>query len=172
MSEVVAPKATPRVAPSVAPLEYERRVADAASIGAEEPNRATFRLEHLAAAEPDRPEAYQTMAAISSSAARFLPGVQMFNSAIRKGGKATFAIMHDHSRGNFDTGPKATCMGELRIQPTEVSFEGADGHRFAASWAELSEAGSNRFFGSGIGGFHVRLTADGKSRNFNLAPRS
>ena len=54
----------------------------------------------------------------------------------------------------------------------ELTFVGADGHRFAASWEELREAGSNRFFGSGIGGFHVRVTADGTSRNFNLAPRS
>lgn len=172
LSEVVARKATSRVARSIAPLDYERSVADAASIGAEEPNRATFRLEHIAAAEPNRPEAYETLGAIHLRQGDFYQAYEMFDAAIRKGGKATFVIMHDHSRGNFDAGPKATCVGELIIQPTEVTFEGADGHRFAASWAELSEAGSNRFFGSRIGGFHMRLTADGKSRNFNLAPRS
>lgn len=172
LSEVVARKTTPRVASSITPLDYARSVADAASIGAEEPNRATFRLEHIAAAEPNRPEAYETLGAIHLRQGDFYQAYEMFDAAIRKGGKATFTIMHDHSRGNFDAGPKATCVGELTIQPTEVTFEGADGHRFAASWAELSEAGSNRFFGSRIGGFHMRLTADGKSRNFNLAPRS
>ena len=172
MSEVVAPRVTPRATPSTAPPDYERLVADAASIGAEEPNRAVFRLERIAAADRDRPEAYETLAAIHLRRGDFYQAYEMFDSAIRRGGKATFVIMHDHTRGNFDSGPKDTCVGELTIQPAELAFEGADGHRFAASWAELREAGSNRFFGSSIGGFHVRLAADGKSRNFNLAPRS
>jgi len=147
-------------------------VADAASIGADEPNRAIFRLEHIAAAEPGRPEAYETLAAIHLRQGDFYQAYEMFDSAIRNGGKATFSMMHDHTRGNFDAGANATCVGELTIQAAELTFEGADGHRFATSWAELREAGSNRFFGSSIGGFHVKVTADGKSRNFNLAPRS
>ena len=169
---VVAASAPPRLTPSVATPDYERRVADAASIGADEPNRAIFRLEHIAAAEPGRPEAYETLAAIHLRQGDFYQAYEMFDSAIRNGGKATFSMMHDHARGNFDAGAKATCVGELTIQPEELTFEGADGHRFATSWAELREAGSNRFFGSSIGGFHVKVTADGKSRNFNLAPRS
>jgi hypothetical protein len=172
VSEVRAPNTTPRVAPSVSPLDYERRVAEAASIGAAEPSRATFRLEHLAAAKPDRPEAYETLAAIYLRQGDFYQAYEMFDAAIRNGGKATFTILHDHSRGNFDAGPNATCAGELTIQPTELAFEGEDGHRFAANWAEVIEAGANRFFGSKVGGFHLKLTADGKSRNFNLAPRS
>lgn len=172
VSKVVAPKAAPRVTPSAATPDYERRVADAASIGVEEPNRAVYRLEHIASTEPGRHEAYETLAAIHLRQADFYQAYEMFDAAIRNGGKATFSIMHDHSKGNFDTDPKATCVGELTIQPAEVTFEGADGHRFAVSWAELREAGSNRFFGSSIGGFHVKVTADGMSRNFNLAPRS
>jgi hypothetical protein len=161
-----------RLTPSVATPDYERRVADAASIGAEEPNRAIFRLEHIAAAVPGRPEAYETLAAIYLRQGDFYQAYEMFDSAIRNGGKATFSMMHDHDRGSFDAGAKATCVGALTIQPEELTFEGADGHRFATSWAELREAGSNRFFGSSIGGFHVKVTADGKSRNFNLAPSS
>ena len=160
-----------RMTPSVATPDYERRVADAASIGAEEPNRAVFRLEHIAAAEPRRPEAYETLAAIHLRQGDFYQAYEMFDSAIRNGGKATFSMMHAHTRGNFDAGDKA-CVGELTIQPDELTFEGADGHRFATSWAELREAGANRFFGSSVGGFHVKVIADGKSRNFNLAPRS
>ena len=170
---VVAASASPRrLTTSVAMPDYERRVADAASIGAEEPNRAVFRLEHIAATEPGRPEAYETLAAIYLRQGDFYQAFEMFDSAIRNGGKATFSMMHDHARGNFDTDGNATCVGELTIQPEELTFEGADGHRFTTSWAELREAGSNRFFGSSIGGFHVKVTADGKSRNFNLAPRS
>jgi hypothetical protein len=169
---VVAASVSPRLTPSVATPDYQLRVADAASIGAEEPNRAVFRLEHIAATEPGRPEAYETLAAIYLRQGDFYQAYEMFDSAIRNGGKATFSMMHDHAKGNFDTDGKATCVGELTIQPEELTFEGADGHRFATSWAELREAGSNRFFGSSIGGFHVKVTADGKSRNFNLAPRS
>jgi len=169
---VAASTPSRRLTPSVAMPDYERRVADAASIGADEPNRAIFRLEHIAAAEPGRPEAYETLAAIYLRQGDFYQAYEMFDSAIRNGGKATFSMMHDHTRGNFDAGAGATCVGELTMQPAELTFEGADGHRFATSWAELREAGSNRFFGSSIGGFHVKVTADGKSRNFNLAPRS
>ena len=117
-------------------------------------------------------EAYETLAAIYLRQGDFYQAYEMFDSAIRNGGKATFSMMHDHTRGNFDAGEGATCVGELTLQPAELTFESADGHRFATSWAELREAGSNRFFGSSIGGFHVKVTADGKSRNFNLAPRS
>ncbi len=170
--EVAPPKTTPRVMKPETKPDYQRSVADAASIGAGEPDRATYRLERIAAAEPERPEAYETLAAIHLRRGDFYQAYEMFDSAIRKGGKATFAIMHDHTRGNFDKGPKDTCVGELIIQPESLTFEGTDGHEFTASWAELREAGSNKFFGSGIGGFHVRLTAAKKSRNFNLAPRS
>lgn len=170
---VVAASAPPRrLMPSVATPDYERRVADAASIGAEEPYRAIFRLEHIAAAEPGRPEAYETLAAIYLRQGDFYQAYEMFDSAIRNGGKATFSMMHDHARGNFDAGANDTCVGELTIQPEVLTFEGADGHRFATSWAELQEAGSNRFFGSKIGAFHVKVSADEKSRKFNLAPRS
>lgn len=169
---VVASAPPRRITPSVSTPDYERRVADAASIGAEEPNRAVYRLEHVVAAEPGRPEAYETLAAIHLRQGDFYQAYEMFDAAIRKGGKATFSMMHDHTRGNFDEGAKATCVGELTIQPDELTFESADGHRFATSWAELREAGSNRFFGSSIGGFHVKVSSDGKSRNFNLAPRS
>ncbi len=176
VSEVVRPRATPRVTPTVtaaaSALDYTRSVADAASIGVEEPARATYRLERIAAADPTRPEAYETLAALHLRQGDFYQAYEGFESAIRNGGKATFSIMHDHTRGNFDTGARATCVGALTIEGTELAFEGADGHRFSASWADVREVGANRFFGSGIGGFHVRVAADGKSGNFNLAPRS
>ena len=155
-------------------LTYERRVADATTLTGEDSDRAVLRLEQLIADEPGRPEAYEAMAAIRLRQRDYRPAGEHFESALRNGGKATFTLIHDHSRGNFDTkDPKATCVGELIILANEVRFEAAGGHdRFAASWTEVRDAGSNRFFGSGIGGFHVTITDDGKYRNFNLAPES
>lgn len=166
----VAPRAT---TPAAATPGYERAVAAAAALGADDLDRAARRLERITADEPSRPEAFETLAAIRLRQGDYYHASEMFASAIRHGGTATFAIMHDHTRGNFDSGPNDTCAGELAILAAGVRFDGATGHRFEASWSELHEAGSNRFFGSGIGGFHVKVAvADGKSRNFNLAPRS
>jgi hypothetical protein len=172
-SNAVAPSTAPGRVPSPSAMAYERRVADAAAMGAEDLDRAARQLEQLIGDDPARPQAYETLAAIRLRQGDYYQAFEMFDSAIQKGGKATFAIMHDHTRGNFDSGPKDTCAGELTILPSEVTFEGPDGHRFAASWAEFLEAGSNKFFGSGIGGFHVKIALDNKkTRNFNLAPRS
>lgn len=87
---------------------------------------------------------------------------------------ATFMIIHDHSRGNFESDdPKATCVGQLTIFENELRFEPRDGgDRFAASWADVKDVGGNRFFGSGKGGFHVAVNVGGKYKNFNLAPES
>ena len=64
-------------------------------------------------------------------------------------------------------------MGELTIHADEVRFEStANGDRFSATWSEVRDAGSNRFFGSGRGAFHVSINAGGKYKNFNLAPES
>ena len=100
---------------------------------------------------------------------------ELLESALRNGGQASFTLIHDHSKGNFEKDPKASCVGPLTVSPTEIKFEGAgagDSHHFAASWSEFLEAGSNRFFGSGIGGFHVTIKPEGKYQNINLAPKS
>ena len=87
---------------------------------------------------------------------------------------ATFRIIHDHNRGNFETDdPKGVCVGELAIFENELRFDPRDGgDRFAASWADVKDVGGNRFFGSGKGGFHVAVNVGGKYKNFNLAPES
>ena len=87
----------------------------------------------------------------------------------------SFTVIHDHSKGNFEKDPKASCVGELVISATEIKFEGAgagESHHFEASWSEVLDAGSNKFFGSGIGGFHVTIKPDGKYQNINLVPKS
>jgi hypothetical protein len=119
-------------------------------------------------------ETYEAMARISLQKRDYAQAREQMESALAHGGKAAFTIVHDHRRGNFETDdPQAACVGELIIHADEVRFEPrADGDRFSANWADVRDAGSNRFFGSGRGGFHVSINAGGKFKNFNLAPES
>lgn len=160
-----------RTATSAAAHNYERSVAEAEALAADDLTRAARRLEFIAFQTPARPEAFEKLAAIRLQLSDFYQAYEMYASAIRNGGKASFAVMHDHARGSFDSKQNDTCAGNLSIQPDKLTFEGTE-HRFAVSWAELLEAGSNRLFGSRIGGFHVKVGDARKSRNFNLAPRS
>ena len=172
-AKAVVPLSAPeRVATSAPVMNYERQVADAVTLGAEDSDRGARRLEQLVAAEPARPEAYEALAAIRLRQRDYYQAGEMLESALRTGGKAAFTIMHDHTRGNFESTPDATCVGAFTILADTVTFEGADGHRFAAEWNDVRNAGSNKFFGSGIGGFHVAINVEGKYKNFNLAPQS
>ncbi len=155
-------------------MTYERRVADATTVAGQDSDRALLELQRLAADEPRRPEAYQAMAAISLRKRDYGQARELLGSALAHGGKATFTVIHDHSRGNFDASDaKATCVGELTILADEVTFDPRDeADRFSVNTADVRDTGSNRFFGSGIGGFHVTINAGGKYKNLNLAPES
>lgn len=150
---------------------YARAVAEAETLAGDDLTRAARRLELITAQDPARPEAYEKLAAIRLQLGDYYQAYEMYASAVRNGGKASFAVTHDHTRGSFDSKPSDTCAGKLSILPDKLTFESGE-HTFAVSWAELLEAASNRFFGSGIGGFHVKVGASKKSRNFNLAPQS
>jgi tetratricopeptide (TPR) repeat protein len=152
---------------------YEQRVANAAK--ADDSDRALTDLQRLAADEPNRPEAYEAMAGLNLKKKDYAQAREQIASALAHGGKATFSLIHDHNKGNFESKePNATCVGELTILADEVKFEapGDTGDRFAANWTDVRDAGSNKFFGSGIGGFHLTITAGGKYKNINLAPES
>lgn len=169
------PPSTPSTATKVpsARLTYERRVTDATRVADEDSEQALLALQQLTADEPSRPEAYEAMAGIRLRQREYGQARELLGSALRNGGKATFALIHDHSRGNFEKKPDATCVGELTVLASEVRFDAPEsGDRFAASWDHVRDTGSNKFFGSGIGGFHVTITAEGKMKNFNLAPKS
>lgn len=173
--EIVPPSPAPHVnVPAARLMTYERRVADAATLAGQDSDGALVELQRLAGDEPGRPEAYEAMAGISLRKRDYGHAREQIGSALANGGKATFSLIHDHSRGNFDAGDtKATCVGELTILADEVRFEAReDGDRFSANWPDVRDAASNKFFGSGIGGFHVTITAGGKYKNFNLAPES
>lgn len=169
------PPSTPGTAnvPS-ARMTYERRVTDATRDADEDSEHALLALQQLTADEPSRPEAYEAMAGIHLRQREYGQARELLGSALRNGGKATFTLIHDHTRGNFEKGsPNATCVGELTVLASEVRFEAPEsGHRFAASWGQVRDTGSNKFFGSGIGGFHMTITAEEKMKNFNLAPKS
>lgn len=162
---------TSRTTTSAAASTHERAAADTAITG-DDLTRTARRLELITSDETARAESYEKLAAIRLQQGDFYQAYEMFASALRKGGQASFVVLHDHTRGNFDSGPNDTCEGALSILPDKLMFDGADGHSFAVAWTELLEAGSNRFVGSRIGGFHVKVGANKKSRNFNLAPRS
>ena len=162
-----------KVAPARA-TTYDRRVADANALAGQDADRALVDLQRLATDEPKRPEAYEAMAGISLRKRDYAQARERIESALAHGGKATFTAIHDHSRGNFDAAdPKATTVGELIILADEVRFVArGEGDGFSANWADVRDAGSNRFFGSGRGGFHLTVSDDGKYKNFNLAPES
>jgi len=172
--ENAVPPSAPVNKPPARAANYEQRVNTATAVAAEDSDRALAELHSLAASEPNRPEAYEAMAGINLRKKDYAQARERLESALAKGGKATFTAIHDHSRGNFDSDdPKATCVGELTILADEVRFEPRDGDdRFSANWANVRDAGSNKFFGSGRGGFHVTVNDGGKYKNFNLAPGS
>ena len=119
-------------------------------------------------------EAYEAKARVSLQNKDYEQAREHMEAALDHGGKATFMLIHDHNRGNFESDdPKATCVGELTIFSNGVSFEPReDADRFSANWSDVRDAGGNRFFGSGRGGFHVSINSGGKYKNFNLAPES
>jgi hypothetical protein len=172
--DTVPPSAPAEKAPPARVLSYDQRVAAATTAAGEDPDRALLELQQLAKDEPGRPQAYEAMAGISLRKRDYGQARELIDSAFDRGGKATFRLIHDHSRGNFDAGdPKSTCVGELTIHADEVRFESpGNGDRFSATWSEVRDAGSNRFFGSGLGGFHLSMNTGGKYKNFNLAPES
>lgn len=173
--ENAAPPSAPAVNKSPArATNYEQRVNSATAVAVDDSDRALVELQGLATAEPNRPEAYEAMAGINLRKKDYAQARERIEAALAKGGKATFTAIHDHSRGNFDSDdPKSTCVGELIILADEVRFEPRDGDdRFSANWANVRDAGSNKFFGSGRGGFHVTVNDGGKYKNFNLAPGS
>ena len=152
----------------------------APSVGRHDPPAATTveRENPLPAPAPAAPksraETYEAAARISLQKRDYDQAREHIDAALGHGGKAAFTVIHDHSRGNFETDdPKATCVGELTIVANEVRFEPREGgDRFSANWSDVRDAGGNKFFGSGRGGFHVSINAGGKYKNFNLAPES
>jgi hypothetical protein len=157
-----APRVTRRDPPAAAATTVERRE-NAVPPSAPKANKT-----------PSTAETYEAKARVSLQNKDYEQAREHMEAALDHGGKATFMLIHDHSRGNFESDdPKATCVGELTIFSNGVSFEPReDADRFSANWSDVKDAGGNKFFGSGKGGFHVSINTGGKYKNFNLAPES
>jgi len=155
---------------------YERRLAESTSRADAEPDRALTALQQLVGEDPGRPEAYEAMAIIHHRRKAFSQARDLFGKTLEHGGKATFTVIHDHSGGLLESetdGWKSTCVGQLTIKASGVTFETSESNdRFSASRTEIRDVGSNRYFGSGIGGFHIKVRRDKNERNFNLAPQT
>ena len=169
--------AKPESAPAKKPAARREPVKPAAPPVATTASRGTAvsPLAAPAAADKPAPADEEAQAAVRLKQGEYREAGELFESAVRNGGKATFVLIHDHSKGNFEKDPKASCVGELVMSSTDIRFDGAgvgESHHFEASWADVLDAGANKFFGSGIGGFHVTLNEDGKYKNLNFAPKS
>ncbi len=123
---------------------------------------------------PSTAAAYEAKARVSLQNKDYDQAREHMESALANGGKATFMLVHDHSRGNFESdNPKATCVRSITIFSNGVSFEpreDADG--FSANWSDVRDAGGNRFFDPAVADFHVAVNASSESKNFNLTPES
>jgi len=89
-------------------------------------------------------------------------------AAVQHGGSASFSVTHDHD-GLF----KTYCQGSLYITKVGVNYRSNDvAHTFLASHTDLKDVGRNSFLGANISSFHIKVSQNGKSRNFNFAPGS
>ena len=89
-------------------------------------------------------------------------------AAVQHGGSASFSVSHDHD-GFF----KTYCQGSLYITKFGVNYRSNDGaHAFLASHTDLKDIDSNSFVGANFFSFHIKVSQNGKAKNFNFAPGS
>jgi hypothetical protein len=117
--------------------------------------------------DPNRPGAYE-IAGIAQ-----LYGLNDTNAAalamraaVQHGGSASFSVSHDHD-GAFQT----YCQGSLYITNFGINYRSNDGaHVFLVSHSDVKEVGRNNFVGAKFFSFHIKVSQNGKSQNFNFAP--
>lgn len=89
-------------------------------------------------------------------------------AAVQHGGSASFSVSHDHD-GFF----KTYCQGSLYITKVGVNYRSNDGaHAFLTSHTDLKDIGPNSFVGANLFSFHIKVSQNGKTKNFNFAPGS
>ena len=89
-------------------------------------------------------------------------------AAVQHGGSASFSVSHDH-----DSFFKTYCQGSLYITKVGVNYRSNDGaHAFLASHRDLKDIGPNSFVGANLFSFHIKVSQNGKTKNFNFAPGS
>jgi hypothetical protein len=87
-------------------------------------------------------------------------------AAVQHGGSASFSVSHDHD-GFFGT----YCQGSLYITNFGINYRSNDGaHAFLVSHSDLKDVGRNSFVGAKFFSFHIKVSQNGKTQNFNFAP--
>jgi serine/threonine protein kinase len=161
----------PAVAVPAAP-GYDRMVASAEDmINNSQYAEAAAVLKQAIAANPNRPQAYNTLAKDELYFLHDPAAFQHYTASLARGGSATFYVYHDHQNGEFMN----YCSGWLTVSKGKVSFKADDTvHSFPP--APIKEAKKNRVFGrilsaqgKSLHAFHVRLMS---GQNFNFGPSS
>jgi serine/threonine protein kinase len=169
---VPAPVPAAPVAAVPAAPGYDRMVASAEDmINNSQYAEAAAVLKQAIAANPNRPQAYNTLAKDELYFLHDPAAFQHYTASLARGGSATFYVYHDHQNGEF----MSYCSGWLTVSKGKVSFKADDTvHSFPA--APIKEAKKNRVFGrilsaqgKSLHAFHVRLLS---GQNFNFGPSS
>jgi hypothetical protein len=126
------------------------------------------------AADAAKPDAYDVLGYLDLYLAGNVSAARAnMQAAIARGGKATFQVLHDHSKLTF----AQHCAGELHIWRNRVVFTSPQ-DRFEATLAELKEAKPNRSWlpvPSGPNNFRPQghtFHIETRYRNYNLAGTS
>jgi hypothetical protein len=117
--------------------------------------------------DPNRPGAYEVAGIAQLYGLKDASAAATAMRAAReRGGSAAFSVTHDHD-GSFQT----YCQGQLDIVNFGVSYRSRDGaHSFLISHDDIKELGLNKFVGSNLHSFHIKVSHNGKTTNYNFAP--
>lgn len=130
--------------------------------------QAAIRLSQQAEAlDPNRPGAYEVAGIAQLYGLKDASAAATAMRAAReRGGSAAFSVTHDHN-GAFQT----YCQGSLYVVNFGVSYRSRDGaHSFLISHNDIKEFGLNKFVGSNLHSFHIKVSQNGKTTNYNFAP--
>ncbi len=139
--------------------------------------QAIQELTRIVRSNPAKPRAYALLAEVQLyGVGDFSGAIQNDQTAIARGGEASFHVWHDHSAGTF----VRHCTGTLYVSRRGVRFVSNDpAEGFDAARNELHEAGPTRKIALNFGRqsmpaidphpFHIRLAS---GQNYNFAPTS
>jgi hypothetical protein len=130
--------------------------------------QTAVRLSQQAVAlDPNRPGAYEVAGIAQLYGLKDMSAAATAMRAAReRGGSAAFSVTHDHD-GSFQT----FCQGSLYIVNFGLSYTSKDGaHSFLISHNDIKEFGVNRFVGSNLHSFHIKVSQNGKTTTYNFAP--
>ncbi len=146
--------------------QYDNLIQKARASWTAQDTASAIRFAQQAIAEnPSRPEGFQNLGFYQLYGSRDFNGaLETLRASLARGGMAEFRVSHDHS-GNFSN----YCQGSLWVSKTGVAYVGGS-ETFNVTYADVKEAKANTFMGAGFGSFHIKITQNGKTNNYNFAP--